>query len=223
MRSGSDFISHAPSTSLLRFLRSQSEEICFFTPSKISTCHDTHSKRLQAAFKSAPQSLSKSVRYLTTSQHLCATVESSLFNLDFLQSSQRHWHQAGSATAGTRNTWNGDPSGRRVIASRSTSTDTQHLLKRLWKPKARKEKSHLRPTDLPPLPTFLDDVGGANLGRNKTGKAANELKLRCTEFDSTGKVTLMDGEFKKTELIAKVRSYRIQLQVEGLREILKAS
>ena len=58
--------------------------------------------------------------------------------------------------------------------------------------------------DLPPLPNFLDDVGGMHLGRNKTGKAGNELKLRCTELDVKGNVTLMDGEFKKTELIAKV-------------------
>ena len=30
------------------------------------------------------------------------------------------------------------------------------------------------------------------------------MKLRCTEFDENGNVTVVDGEFKKSELIAKV-------------------
>jgi magnesium transporter len=34
-------------------------------------------------------------------------------------------------------------------------------------------------------------------------KAANEPRLRCTEFDGNGNVTLVNGEFKKSELIAK--------------------
>lgn len=38
------------------------------------------------------------------------------------------------------------------------------------------------------------------LSRNPTGA---ELKLRCTEFDKNGNVTLVSGEFKKSELIAK--------------------
>ena len=78
------------------------------------------------------------------------------------------------------------------------------MLKKLWKHKDRRERPYPNNADLPPLPSFLDDVGGTNLGRNKSGKAGNELKLRCTEFDHEGKVTMMDGEFKKTELIAKV-------------------
>ncbi len=43
-------------------------------------------------------------------------------------------------------------------------------------------------------------------GRLVNNKAANELKLSCTEFDENGKVSLTSGEFKKSELIAKVRS-----------------
>jgi magnesium transporter len=44
------------------------------------------------------------------------------------------------------------------------------------------------------------------LGRTITAKAANEQKLRCTEFDENGNVVLVNGEFKKSELIAKVTS-----------------
>lgn len=43
-----------------------------------------------------------------------------------------------------------------------------------------------------------------SLGRS--AKAANEPKLRCTEFDEDGNVVLVNGEFKKSELIAKVLS-----------------
>jgi len=38
------------------------------------------------------------------------------------------------------------------------------------------------------------------LSRNPSGA---DLKLRCTEFDANGSVTLVSGEFKKSELIAK--------------------
>lgn len=44
-----------------------------------------------------------------------------------------------------------------------------------------------------------------NSRRTLAAKAALEPRLRCTEVDENGKVILVDGEFKKTELIAKVR------------------
>ncbi|KAJ9663121.1 magnesium ion transporter [Coniosporium apollinis] len=65
--------------------------------------------------------------------------------------------------------------------------------------KKRKPAASLQPDDLPPLASFLDDNG--SLGRLL--RPANELKLRCTEFDENGNVTLVNGEFKKSELIAK--------------------
>ena len=43
---------------------------------------------------------------------------------------------------------------------------------------------------------------GSSLGRIM--RPANELKMRCTELDEHGNVTLVSGEFKKSELIAKV-------------------
>ena len=55
--------------------------------------------------------------------------------------------------------------------------------------------------DLPPLQGFLDD-SHAGLG-GRIIKPSNEPKLRCTEFDENGNVTLVNGEFRKSELIAK--------------------
>lgn len=74
----------------------------------------------------------------------------------------------------------------------------------IWGP-GRKQKERgaaqpLEPNDLPPLNNFLDDSAG--LGR--VVRPINELRLRCTEFDEHGNVTLVNGEFKKSELIAKV-------------------
>lgn len=54
---------------------------------------------------------------------------------------------------------------------------------------------------VPPLSSLLDEVGTPNFGRRKLG---NELKLRCTEIDENGNVITVNGEFKKSELIAKV-------------------
>nr|POE79416.1 mitochondrial inner membrane magnesium transporter mrs2 [Quercus suber] len=59
-------------------------------------------------------------------------------------------------------------------------------------------KRRLQQDDLPYLHGFLDDgLGGRII------KPSNELKLRCTEFDENGNVTLVNGEFRKSELIAK--------------------
>lgn len=69
-----------------------------------------------------------------------------------------------------------------------------------WRQKQRPSNA-LRPDDLPPLSRFLES-DGPNLGRI-IKPTSNELKLRCTEFDENGNVTLVNGEFKKSELIAK--------------------
>ncbi|KAF2434793.1 Mg2+ transporter protein, partial [Tothia fuscella] len=71
----------------------------------------------------------------------------------------------------------------------------------IWKflgMKARQGPSS-RTADLPPLASFLDD----NQSPGRILKPTNELRLRCTEFDENGNVTLVNGEFKKSELIAK--------------------
>jgi magnesium transporter len=54
-----------------------------------------------------------------------------------------------------------------------------------------------------PLSSVMDDSGSLNsLGRHM--RSANELKMRCTELDENGHVTMVSGEFKKSELTAKV-------------------
>ncbi len=83
---------------------------------------------------------------------------------------------------------------------RAFSTTRASSFWNIFGSKTRKPPASLEPNDLPPLASFLDDNG--SLGRLL--RPANELKLRCTEFDENGNVTLVNGEFKKSELIAKV-------------------
>jgi len=45
--------------------------------------------------------------------------------------------------------------------------------------------------------------------RTLTAKAALEPRLRCTEVDEHGEPVITDGEYKKSELIAKVRVRQI--------------
>lgn len=90
-------------------------------------------------------------------------------------------------------------------SARLLSTSTQphaerRFFRHLWPSKESRHKSSLQPNDLPPLSNGPDD--GANLGRLL--RPANELMLRCTEFDENGNVTV-NGDFKKSELIAKVQ------------------
>lgn len=86
---------------------------------------------------------------------------------------------------------------------RHNSSSTQPLFKR-WHRIRQNTAGPLQPNDLPSSGGFLDD--SASLSR--IVKPTNELQLRCTEFDENGNVTLVNGAFKKSELIAKVRSQK---------------
>lgn len=193
----------APSYSLLRYLRSQTENICFFTPNAPKSIPCLHipvgySRQRPGHHKPPP-------RRFSTSPKGQATVESSLLSLDFLQSRPKRnsfffptlAELARPGAVISHTTQDG------LRAYRRASSDARPLLARLWRLKGRKPGTTLKPNDLPPLPSFLEDAGETTLGRS-AGKASNELKLRCTEFDENGKVTLVNGEFKKAELIAKV-------------------
>lgn len=80
----------------------------------------------------------------------------------------------------------------------STSSTFPHGF-RFWH-KLRALRHDAPPSDeLPALPGFLDD----SVGLGRIVKPNSSLKLRCTEFDDNGNVTLVNGEFRKSELIAK--------------------
>ncbi|KAL2393157.1 Mitochondrial inner membrane magnesium transporter mrs2 [Exophiala dermatitidis] len=93
--------------------------------------------------------------------------------------------------------------------SRSASTRTHPHSISFWRRWLRHREALSRskhPPDPPTGPSSYDETSAQlfnlsrALSRNHTGA---DLKLRCTEFDANGSVTLVSGEFKKSELIAK--------------------
>ncbi len=195
------------SISLPRMLRSQTQKKSFFTPSLISISV-LHSNWL-------PQPLSRrygntlcwsSARHSSTSHYHQAIVEASILNLDFLRPSHRkgNWNSPDLAPPSSHNIRTSPRPLRIGTGCRHVSKRSRSFLQWCWPPTKKPGESALRPDDLPLLPSFLNDANGSILGRSKVGKPSNELKLRCTEVNENGDVTLVNGEFKKSELIAKV-------------------
>ena len=196
----------APSSSLLRFLRAQTENICF--SSLNATGSITHPCS-QGPLKTFPQSDPRniSVRRLSITARRYALVDTSLLHLDCGRNGPHQTidvqHYMSYTSLFSRH-FQCPREGRST--RRFASSDAQSIFQKLWNFNRDKPQRRLKPDDLPPLPAFMSD-GTTTLGRS-AGKASNELKLRCTEFDENGNVTLVNGEFKKSELIAKVSRAR---------------
>lgn len=86
----------------------------------------------------------------------------------------------------------------------STTRPAAFLGLRFWERNKRKSGAGpLQPNDLPPRhPEGYTQDDHGNLGR--VMRPINEPRIRCTEFDENGNITLVNSEFRKSELIAKV-------------------
>ena len=73
----------------------------------------------------------------------------------------------------------------------------------IFGPDQKKDSEPLKEGDL--LVRLEEESGSIFKRRSLTAKAALDPRLRCTEVDENGKVITVDGELKKSELIAKVR------------------
>ena len=91
-----------------------------------------------------------------------------------------------------------DPSQRNA----SSRTSWHEWRRKLWGNTPKKGGRPLRKDDL--SSSIDSDEKAFNLGHRISAKAAAQPRLRCTELDENGKVVLANGEFKKSELIAKV-------------------
>ena len=191
----------APSPALLRFLKAQTEvhSTSFLSSNAPVLCHRAphHRSYCLASTSSIPRhpSLPSSAREASPvvaspqwpcSKSLASPVRSSCLDARNLSRSPRYEMSHHLPFTYPR---------------RPFTSGAQKDFWNLWGPKKQKPVVHRQRSDLPPLASFLDDNGG--LGR--VSRPTNELKLRCTEFDDSGNVTLINGEFKKSELIAKVR------------------
>lgn len=197
----------APSSALLRFLKLQFDGLGFFSSNPKGFIFDHAASRVPS-LPPRPNSWRavSPPRCLSTTALGPAALEAGFLNLDFL------WPQAATCTARIGPVHQRHRIGRASLQSdllhtiqRNESTNGRGWLRHVW---ARRQKvpRPLKSDDLP-RGSFLEDGGDApafNLGRNMSPKSANEAKLRCTEFDENGNVVLVNGEFKKSELIAKV-------------------
>ena len=201
----------APSFSVLRFLKAQCKDICFFaSKTRTVSCHSLCSRGATGPSGLVKKTIASATRCMTTSPRCQATVESSLLNLDFLRPAFKSAAPYFHASPTTSRPASSLPPNA-VNPPRRKYTEVRPLMMRLWrrelwKQKDKQEDPRSRLNESPSLPSFVDDISGTGFGRNQSKKRINELKLRCTEFDENGNVTLMDGEFKKSELIAKACS-----------------
>lgn len=193
-----------PSLNLLRYLQFQSEECCFFSANSQAFSFDQGSRS-----RSHPHT----ARGLRTSKPLSshlwapipsmATYESSVLNLEFLfpriespgvQPTLGSYRRLGKGTK--RST-------KQLIGGYRCSSESysSNWLRRAFGRKVNRRRP-LKGVDTPHGDEGVE-VPAYALGRTMSAKTANEQKLRCTEFDENGNVVLVNGEFKKSELIAK--------------------
>ena len=194
-----------PSSTLLRFLKSQCEGLLSYNssppsrlcvPERPSRSLHCHLRAVSSCFStSTPNGSHTNVRRYSTAN------SSSLLlpGLPFCHASpSRLRSPVHSVSLAHPGKW------------RRASTDSTPWLSSLFDLGKKGKKKSQKAEDLPPLTGFLgdgNDNAHLNFGRTVSNKASNELKLRCTEFDENGNVTLVNGEFKKSELIAKVGAY----------------
>ncbi|OAR01665.1 hypothetical protein LLEC1_03977 [Akanthomyces lecanii] len=186
--------SQVPSRSLLRFLRTQSET-AFFTSSHVrgtkassaracdhARLYNTETQTCGAAFEPA------------LSQPLA--LEASLWPFRSSRPQQQQQQRRDVSSTTKASGWN--------KPSKSGGGDPANSWQeRLWGMAARRGFKPLKPDDLPGHGDEFEHGSMFNSRRVMTAKAAAEPRLRCTEVDEHGQVILVDGEFKKSELIAK--------------------
>jgi magnesium transporter len=175
----------APSPSVLSFLRAQ-VKTAFESPA--AQCAGSKSQRCAYASSSravwvAPKTGDRRMGSTSAriAQQQCATLQPAFDGPQLLRTSTRPLEC---------------PLGRRNF---STSR-TQNVWD-MFKSNRQRKLAQLEA----PSPATEDSPGSAGYGSGlgRIMRPTNELKMRCTELDEHGNVTLVSGEFKKSELIAK--------------------
>ncbi|KAI9730144.1 MAG: magnesium ion transporter [Claussenomyces sp. TS43310] len=200
----------APSSTLLNFLRYQSEGPCFFSanPRNGAFTFDHAAPKACQPRSQQPVELSKpTARKISSSARGLTSLEAGFLNLDFLwpRAAKGYIPQLQAQTRRDGRCYAMRRADDTFQSQRHASSDVGWWSRRL-RPQKKQRQPALKPEDLPLGFNFRGEEGAESmfsLGRTVSGKAANELKLRCTEFDENGNVVLVNGEFKKSELIAK--------------------
>lgn len=203
-----------PSVRLLRFLRLQSENLSFFSPS-----HGTSTgsgSRFNTSLGQATRKVICASRKLQRGSRVnpglpssqdTTSLQAGILDIDSII--QPRWREARpSKNARQRNLsyFASNMSVRYSSSDRPPAACQRTWRERLWGFGARKDPKPLEPDDLPDAQGGAETNSMFNTRRQLSQKAALEPRLRCTEVNENGNVILVDGEFKKSELIARVRS-----------------
>lgn len=179
-----------PSTRLLRFLRRQTETLDFFLPN-----HDTSFLCVGSTGR----------KYRCVAQDQIAPLQANILSLRSLAPAPAR----SARVARVKRSPSPSPSPNLAVRCQRASSDHKPTpCKPAWQGwlglRTRQLGRPLEPDDLPEV----DNEGGSNSmfnnHRQLSKKAASEPRLRCTEVDENGNVILVDSEFKKSELIARV-------------------
>ena len=202
-----------PSAGLLRFLRSQSENFTFFNPNNAlasgsgSACSPAHDLRNSwCAAKRRAQEYARISQGPNSARR--ASLQAGMLNLGSIVRSRS---SRTPPKLRDRDTVLGLPGHVGAASTRYKSSGQKApshkptWRERIWGSTVRKEGKPLEPDDLPNQAVDGDGIFMFNSPRQLSKKAALEPRLRCTEVDENGNVILLDGEFKKSELIARVR------------------
>lgn len=194
-----------PSAGLIRFLRSQSENLSFFSPNNapaLGICHAT--RQAWCAAKRRAHEYSR----LNQSLH-CQRDESlraGILDLDsFLQSRPPRASSSTSRVKSLQLSSHARTGVRYTCSDEKPPAYKPTWQERIWGTRGRKSAKPLEPDDLPGGDGDGENNSMFNTRRQLSQKAALEPRLRCTEVDENGNVIVVDGEFKKSELIARVR------------------
>lgn len=194
-----------PSPGLLRFLRLQTESFAFISPlaSSVGPALFRRASRPRCAAKTSPRTVARPMTTACAEHGAC--LRASILDVESITARlQRKRKNAGPATMRFFSTTSARPDGYTDLPQQETLRRPTWQERLLGASAGRGSKS----LKLDDLAAGEDHENNSmfNTRRTLTAKAALEPRLRCTEVDENGQVILVDGEFKKTELIAKVRT-----------------
>lgn len=183
-----------PSQRLLRFLRAQTEGLAFAEctarlPPRRNVCTCNKTTRSPERAPSTPVARRE------------PTMQAAFLNLDSILP-KAFTKQRTAATPKTLDLTTTGGASRYASSGQSPREDCDRMTwqELIFGPN-KKEREPLKEGDL-----GLDEEPGSIFHRRSlAAKAALDPRLRCTEVDGDGKVIMVDGELKKSELIAKVR------------------
>ncbi|KAK7756596.1 magnesium ion transporter [Diatrype stigma] len=191
-----------PSAGLLRFLRSQSENLSFFSPNNAPAPGIRHAtRRAWCAAKRRAQEYSRLNQTLHCQRG--ESLQAGILDLNSLLQPRSSRVSSGLRVKNPKLPSQARIGVRYACTDEKKSTSQPTWKERIWGMGSRKPAKPLEPDDLPNGDGDGENNSMFNIRRQLSQKAALEPRLRCTEVDETGNVIVVDGEFKKSELIAR--------------------